>query len=200
MIPNNNSNKSIRSQFFLSIKKLSMSILYCILLAFYAYSLDCTTLPSQTITLTFYSDLDDWIVGNLYPNGAYAVAAGNSYTRSVQPYGLAIWESAYPYDIMQNLTCYIGKSFYVPGTPISAKLSILADDKSSVKLNNLDTGCNTIQYNILANCDLTPYIASGLNTLNITVNNSAGKFATQNLAWLNYCLTIITSVKAIDIV
>ena len=177
-----------------------MLILYCCLLAYYANSLDCTTLPLQTITLSIYSDLDDWVVGNLYPNGAYAVAAGNSYTRNVQPYGLSIWESAYPYDIMQSLSCFIGKSFYVPGTPISAKLSMVADDKSTVKLNNLDTACNSIQSGFLINCDLTQFIVSGLNTLNITVINNSGKYSKENLAWVNYCLTVITSVKAIDIV
>ena len=168
------------------------------LLTFHVYSLDCYTLPVQTITLTFYSDLDDWVVGNLYPNGAYAVASENKYSRSNPPYGLSIWESAYPYDILQNLTCFIGKSFYIPGTPISAKISVLADDKSSVKLNSMDTGCNSIY--TIAYCDLTNFIVSGLNTLNITVINLAGKYPTGNGASLNYCLTIKTSVRAIDLV
>lgn len=170
------------------------------LLAFYVYSLDCSTLPIQTITLTFYSDLDDWVVGNLHPNGAYAVAVGNNYTKNVQPYGLAIWESAYPYDFMQNLTCYIGKSFYIPGTPISATISILADDNSNVKLNNVDTGCSTNKWNIVYNCDLSQFISSGVNTLNITVTNNAGINPLINYASLNYCLTVKTSVRAIDLV
>ena len=170
------------------------------LLTFHVYSLDCYTLPVQTITLTFYSDLDDWVVGNLYPNGAYAVAVGNNYMRNVQPYGLTIWESAYPYDFMQNLTCYIGKSFYIPGTPISATISILADDQSSVKLNNMDTGCITKMWNTVFNCELTQFITSGLNTINITVTNNGGKTTLVNFASLNYCLTVKTSVRALDIV
>ena len=171
-----------------------MSVLLLGLLIFYAYSLECSSLPTQNITLEFTSDLDDWVVGNLYPDGAFAVAAENNYTRREAPYGLKIWESAFPYDLKQNISCYFGKSFNIPGSPISGILSVKADDYCTVQLNNQNTSCKTNWYNELKNCDLTQFLRNGINTLNISVTNIGG------IASLNYYFKITTSVKAIDIV
>ena len=173
------------------------AFLYCLFI-FCATSLECSSLPLQNITFEIYSDLDDWVVGNLYPNGAFAVASQNNYTRTKEPYGLRIWESAYPYDRNQQLTCYIGKSFNVPGSPILAKITLVADDKSFVNLNNVSTGCSTAGWLNLKTCDVTQFIVSGLNTLNITVINGAG--SGSNIGSLNYRLSITTSVRAIDLV
>ena len=175
-----------------------MRIILFGLLIFCSTSLECSSLPIQNITLIIYSDLDDWVVGNLYPNGAFAVVAENDYRRTKEPYGLRIWESAFPYDKKQNLTCYIGKSFYVPGSPILAKISLIADDRSFVILNNISTGCNSTNWLNLKTCDVTQFIVSGLNTLNITVINNAG--FDGNKGSLIYRLTITTSVRAIDLV
>ena len=171
-----------------------MSILILVLLSFYSSSLDCSSLPAQVITLEICSDLDDWVVGNLYPNGAFAAAPWNNYRKASSPYGLRIWESANPYNFESPLICYIGKSFNIPGSPISGIISVQADDNCTVLMNNQDTGCKTNAFEELKNCDLTPFIKSGTNTINTTV------FSARGGAFLNYYLTIKTSVKAIDIV
>ena len=162
------------------------------LLIMYSYSLECSSLPTQNITFEFCSDLDDWVVGNLYPNGAFAVPASNDYRKNKAPYGLRIWESAFPYDL--PMTCYIGKSFNIPGTPISAILSVQGDDKCTVRMNDQDTGCKTTSYEELKNCDLTLHMKIGINTLNITVVSIGGA------SYLNYYLRVITSVRVVDIV
>ena len=70
---------------------------------------------------------------------------------------------------------------------------MLVDDYSSLKVNNKEAGC-TARWATKAICDLTPFIASGLNTLNFTVVSEGGG------AYLNYYLKITTSVRAVDIV
>ena len=160
-------------------------------------SLECSSLPSQNITIDIMSDLDDWVVGNLHPEGSYAVATQNIYTRNTRPYGLKIWESSMPYDPRQNTTCFIGKNFYVPGTPLSATLDIVADDKCTVMINNKATGCFTASFEEYKLCNVDSYIISGLNNLNITVTNVATSYD-YNPASINYWLHIVSSVKMID--
>lgn len=174
-----------------------MKIVYFSFYLLFAASLDCSSLPSQNITIDVSSDLDDWVVGNLNPNGAYAVPIFNNYTRSVAPFGLRIWESAYPYDPKQNITCYIGKSFYVPGIPFSATIKLNADDKCLVKMNNQDTGCNTTNIYNVKTCNVNLYVMSGLNSLNITVINYGANIP-NNPGFVNYWLSIQTTVKSLD--
>lgn len=161
-----------------------------------ALSIDCSTLPTRTVQFDFFSDLDDWINGNLYPNGAYAAAVDNSLVRDSTTNGLWIWESPRPYDYAQTLTIYVSKSFYIPGTPTSAQMTIKADDTSSVKVNNVVTSCGTSNYMQVGSCDLTSNIVAGNNVINITVVNNPE--ASNNLGALAYRLSVKTTVKAID--
>jgi hypothetical protein len=94
------------------------------LISIQTLAIDCATLPTRTVQFDFYSDLDDWINGNLYPNGAFAATTGNSLIRDPVTNGLWIWESPMPYDYSQTLTIYVSKSFYIPGTPTWAQLLI----------------------------------------------------------------------------
>lgn len=176
-----------------------MSVILLTTLISAAISLECSSLPTQTTRIDIWSDLDDWVVGNLYPNGAYAVASQYDYTRNTRPYGLKIWESALPYDRRNDIICYIGKSFYVPGIPVSATLDIVADDKSSVMINNKNTGCSTSAYNDFKLCNVGTYIVSGLNTINITVTN-VGRPNDPNEGYLNYWLKVISSVQMVEMI
>ena len=176
-----------------------MVIILLICLVSSVIGIECSSLPSQKIKIDFWSDLDDWVVGNLYPNGAYAVASKISNIKSTRPYGLKIWESELPYDLKLDSICYIGKSFYIPGNPISATLDIVADDNCTVVLNSQITNCFTTKFDEYKLCDVSSYIISGLNKLNITVTNQ-GNQSGSNEAYVNYWLSVTTSVKMIDIV
>ena len=159
-------------------------------------SIDCSTLPTRTAQFDFFSDLDDWVNGNLYPNGAYAVAVDNSLIRDSTTNGLWIWESPRPYDFSQTLTIYVSKSFYIPGTTTSALLTIKADDSCSVKVNNVATSCTTSSSSQTGNCDLTSNFVTGNNVINITVVNTSA--ASSNIAGVTYKLSVKSTVKAID--
>lgn len=174
-----------------------MEIILVLSFFYQALSIDCSSLTTKSVTLSFCSDTTDWVVGNLYPSGSYAALSRNDPKRFSNLYGQKIWENSYPYDVNQNLTCYISKTIYVPGTPTLAVLNAFADDLFSAKVNNVDVNCASTTYNQTKSCPITPNIASGFNYLSFTVNNIAGVVDSsgQNNAYLRYCLTITTSVK-----
>ena len=159
-------------------------------------TIDCSTLPARTVQFDFYSDIDDWVNGNLYPNGAFAVIIDINPIRDPTTNGYWIWESPMPYDKAQNLTIYVSKSFYIPGTPTWAQMIIQADNFCSVKLNNVATTCGTSNYLEIKTCDLTSKIVAGNNMINITVVNLRGGFS--NYGGVTYKLSVKSTVKAIE--
>ncbi|OMJ82583.1 hypothetical protein SteCoe_16697 [Stentor coeruleus] len=129
------------------------------------------------ILLEFYvvSDTTCWIVGPT-SLGSYAIILSSNPGWSTKiPFAYWIW------DIDGNLNsgnATITKNFYIAGAIKSGSLSIAADNYFTTYLNGEYANCKdttglTYKLNLGKNCDVTSYLVTGFNKLDVVVNNES---------------------------
>ncbi|OMJ87033.1 hypothetical protein SteCoe_11272 [Stentor coeruleus] len=128
------------------------------------------------VLLEFFiaSDTSCWIVGPTSTGSCAVIHSGNPAWATNIPLAKWIW------DIDKNTQAGIAtitKFFYVAGIPQSGSLNIAADNYFITYLNDVDANCKDSTYGETfkiaegINCDVNSYIKTGLNKLEIEVNN-----------------------------
>lgn len=138
----------------------------------------------QNNDLTFYvmSSTNDELTCN--SKTAKAVLSDN---KILQLPGLtSIWDVNKARSIYH---CYLNKSFYVPGRPVSATVDVFTDDTTTMFINDVNileiTKCVTC---LQSNINILSYIKIGLNILYIDADNTLGD------GYFGYRLTIKTKL------
>jgi hypothetical protein len=149
------------------------------LLLLFGFSLALHTSAGPNLsqgTLSFYivSDTTNVVVGPDDTGFARAVATWvhPAWTASI-PGATWIWDSYYVSDPANDQYVAFTNDFGVAGSVQSASLSVAADNQLWVYINGIPAGCDQVQstYAGAIQCDVTPYVFTGLNVITFQVKN-----------------------------
>ena len=142
------------------------------MISFYQATYVCEDPSDYNLNFYVVSDTSTIVFGALAESSA--VLSNYDFWTARIPEAIWIWDD-FSYQNATTLTFKV--EFAIPGLPASGILRVAFDDKLlSVTINNQITGCMFLSYigGAEISCDVLPYLAYGINTILMVVENTGG--------------------------
>jgi hypothetical protein len=152
---------------------------------------------SDKLSFSIFSGNDTTVVGPDMPWGGKAIPTYSGYPgwgtiSSSIPGAVWMWDSYYVSNPVIDQTCYFSQDFVIPGPPLYGLLTICVDNLDTTFINGVNINCSG-NFPIVQKCNITSYLISGLNTINVIATNrgnGAGAASTNNPAGLIFGIDI----------
>lgn len=163
----------------------------------------CSVTGSQILSTYVVSDTNNWVSGPSKPNGGSAVEVTEipPWTSKI-PGATFIWDSPTVTGPTIDQTCYFTNEFFIQGTPISGTYQLAVDNRMWTSINGQSINCDLFNLSQPTDppktCDVTSFLRTGLNVIQITATNDAqaGGSAKTNPAGVLYKLSIKSKIPA----
>lgn len=164
---------------------------------------DCSVTGSQILSFYVASDTNNWVLGPSTPNGGQAVQVSpvSAWTASI-PGANWIWDSSAVTSPEIDQTCFFINEFFIQGTPISGSYQVAADNRVWTSINGQSVNCDVLSLSYTSSnqrtCDVTSFLKTGMNVIQITVTNDAqpGGNSGTNPAAVLYKLALKSKIPA----
>lgn len=166
-------------------------------------SAQCSVTGSQILSFYVVSDTNNWVLGPDMQNGGNAVQISpvSAWTASI-PGAVWIWDSSSVSNPGIDQTSFFTNEFFIQGTPLSGSYQVAGDNLIWTSINGQSVNCDVLSNSFTSSaqrsCDVTSFLRTGMNVIQITVTNIgiAGSSSSANPAGALYKLAVKSKIPA----